>query len=99
MKTPIDEAKAVTPWWMMAIRQYDGLEIHPVRNIESDPATGNIFCEPCEPEEAHLWSVYGHLIEGGVQCFEDFATEAEARAFAMKLLDAYPHLRIFGLWG
>ena len=47
----------------------------------------------CEPHEAEFWSVFGHLIEGGLECFEDFATEAEAQAFAVKLREVWPHLR------
>ena len=99
MMNPIEKAKAMTPWWMMEIRRFDGLEIHPVRDLKADDPGDETWCEPCEPEEAQFWSVYGHLVEGGVECFEDFPTEAEARAFAEKLLEAYPHLRTFGLMG
>lgn len=72
----------------------DGLEIHPVRE-EMDEQGG--YCEQCEPEEAHFWSVYAHLEEGGVDCLEDFPTEAEARRYAERLKAEYPHLGdIFG---
>jgi hypothetical protein len=43
--------------------------------------------------------VYGHLKTGGVDCIEDFATEAEARAFAEQLLTIYPHLKQHGILG
>ncbi len=95
---PIKQAKALTPWWMMEIVSFDGLEIHPVQEL-TDESDGSQYCEQCEPSEAHFWSVYGHLKEGGVLCIEDFATEAEGRAFANTLLDAYPHLRTYGLLG
>jgi hypothetical protein len=95
---PIKQAKALTPWWMMKINSFDGLEIHPVQDL-TDESDGTRYCEQCEPSEAHFWSVYGHLKEGGVLCIEDFATEAEGRAFAMTLLDTYVHLRTYGLLG
>jgi hypothetical protein len=41
---------------------------------------------------SECWSVYGHCVTGGVDCFEDFETEAEAKAFAAMLRRAYPHL-------
>jgi antirestriction protein len=104
MTSPIDEARASVPFWMKEIQTCDGLEIHPVRDqnwndAEQGPRpfvqTGDneTHCEPCQPHEAHFWSVYGHLKEGGILCFEDFASETEAEAFARKLYAAYPHLR------
>lgn len=96
MTNPIELAKAATPYWMMEIQQYNGLEISPVREFKN-AASGESHCERCEAEQAHFWSIYGHLIEGGARCFDDFATEEEAREFAGKLLKAYPHLREFGL--
>ncbi len=97
-QNPIELAKQLTPWWMMDIRRFNGLEIHPVRNLFS-PQRDETCCEPCEPCEAECWSVCGHCIEGGIECFEDFSTESEARGFAEKLLNAYPHLRKHGLVG
>lgn len=91
MTSPIEKAKASVPFWMMEINRYDAVEVHPVR--EYPDTEGGTFCEQCEPEEAHFWSVYGHLKEGGLECFEDFETEEKAEAFAAKLLAAYPHLR------
>jgi hypothetical protein len=49
-------------------------------------------CRDVEPEDAHFWSVYGHHVTGGLECFEDFPTEAEAEAFAARLRRTYPHL-------
>ena len=93
---PIAAAKAATPWWMQEILDYDGLEVWPVYE-ETDATTGDSYCEVCKPEDAHFWSVYGHLKEGGMTCFEDFATKEEAIAFAEKLLPAYPHLQELGI--
>ena len=95
MSNPIEHAKALTPFWMRDIHQFDGLEIHPCRTERVED--GRTFIEPCEPETAEFWSVYGHCRTGGVLCFEDFPTEAEAHAFAKRLLDAWPHLNTYGL--
>ena len=50
------------------------------------------MCEVCERDDAHFWSVYGHLVDGGLECFEDFPTEAEADAFAASLVADFPQL-------
>lgn len=94
---PIEKAKALTPWWMMEIRRFDGLEIHPCHVCDVEDGIEHV--EQCTPDEAEFWSVYGHGIEGGVWCLEDFPGEGEARAFAETLLKAYPHLNQYGLWG
>lgn len=110
MPSPVELAQALTPRWMMEILDCDGLEIHPVRDLfwnddeegtrpfQGDPHR-KTCCEVCQPEKAHFWSVYGHCRTGGVECFDDFPTEAEARRFAEWLLAAYPHLHTFGLMG
>ena len=80
---PVKMAKALTPSWMMEILDYDGLELHPVRDLRWDddtmgerpfniPAHHETWCEPCDIEDAHFFSVYGHCKEGGICCFEDF---------------------------
>jgi len=91
--SPIDAANALTPDWMRNIRDFDGLEIAPCRVVGND-SLGNDIVEPCDdaPEEAAFWTVYGHYRTGGVDAFEDFATEAEAVAFHDRLIAAWPHL-------
>ncbi len=95
MSNPIERAKSLTPLWMRDIQQFDGLEIHPCRTEHAED--GGTFIEQCEPESAEFWSVFGHYKTGGVSCFEDFPTEAQARAFAARLLEAWPHLNAHGL--
>lgn len=89
--SPIDAANALTPAWMRRIREFDALEIHPCTVIGHD-STGAKIVEQCEPEDAHFWTVFGHLRAGGLDDFEDFATEAEALAFHDRLIAVYPHL-------
>jgi hypothetical protein len=97
MKTqtdPITAAFTLTPEWMLAIRDFDGLEISPCCVVIS---LGQECIETCEPDAAHFWTVYGHCREGGVSAFEDFPTPQAARSFAVRLLETYPHLRHHGL--
>jgi hypothetical protein len=91
--SPIDIANALTPRWMRNIRDFDALEIAPCRIVGHDSLCNEIV-EPCDdtPEEGAFWTVYGHLRTGGVDAFEDFATEAEAVAFHDQLIGIYPHL-------
>jgi hypothetical protein len=81
---------AATPPWMLSISEFDAIEVHPCCVVGF--ADGLEIVETCEPEDAHFWSAYGHYRTGGVACLEDFATEAEAKAFADGLRQAYPHL-------
>ena len=90
----IQQAMLSVPFWMQRIQEFDGLEVQPVREEHSGSGS---FCEPCEPHEAHFWSVYGHCKTGGVECFDDFQSPEAARQFAAQLLDTYPHLRKHGL--
>lgn len=85
------------PWWVRELPLCDGLEVHPVCDLYAGEDTDETCCEICEPEEAHFWSVYGHLQAGGINCLADFDTRAEAYAFAKKLLDAWPNLRTYGI--
>jgi hypothetical protein len=93
---PTEPAQDAVPWWFYRILEFDGLEIHPVRE-RTDARDGFRSCEQCTPEKANFWSVYGQLRAGGVLCLEDFKTEADARAFAESLLHAWSHLHEHGI--
>jgi hypothetical protein len=56
---PIEAAFAATPSWMLAIRNFDAIEVHPCCVVGF--ADGHEIVETCEPEDAHFWSVYGRL--------------------------------------
>lgn len=86
------------PHWRAHVHLFDGLEISPCVTV-ADCSYGPII-EVCDdPDEAEFWSVYGHYNPalcdgfGGVDCLEDFPTEAEAIAFAEALCRQHPHLR------
>jgi hypothetical protein len=89
--SPLDLARAVTPEWLLRIREFGALEIHPCAVVGHD-STGADILSPCEPEDAAVWTVYGHYRTGGTDDFADFATEAEAIAFHDRLISIYPHL-------
>ncbi len=89
--SPIEAAFALTPRWMLNIRQFDALEIHSCKVIGKD-SSGKDIVEQCSDEEAQFWTVFGHIKTGGVDDFEDFGTEAEAQAFHDRLVACYPHL-------
>lgn len=68
------------------------------RLLQNTDEENGAYCERVEdPQDAHFWSVYGHLREGGVECLEDFPSEAEARTFADRLLATFPNLRKYGI--
>lgn len=86
------------PNWTSRVHLFDGLEISPCVTIRN--GTGKSWIEVCDdPAAAEFWSVYGHYNPamcngfGGVDCLEDFATEADARSLAEKLCKRYAHLR------
>ena len=89
--SPIDLANTLTPHWMRKIWEFDALEIQPCAIVGHGGMQEEIV-EPCAREDAHFWTVYGHYRTGGVDAFEDFATEAEAQAFHDELISIYPHL-------
>ncbi len=62
--------------------KWDDIEVMPV----FEDSNGN--CEPCEPEQANLYSVYLHQVTGGVQCIADLPTEKEANELAELLKTA-----------
>jgi hypothetical protein len=76
----------------------DTIEVRPCCIV--DCTDGIETVQMCAPTDASFWSVYGRCVTGGLDCSEDFPTEAEAEAFAKKLLRHYnPHLfRMVRYW-
>jgi hypothetical protein len=81
----------VTPQWLLQICEFDALEIHPCVIVARDSLGADILA-PCDPEEAAVWTVYGHYRTGGTDDFADFRTEAEALVFHDRLIALFPHL-------
>jgi hypothetical protein len=87
------------PSWAYSFASFDGLEVAPCRD-EMDPDApeelGPCY-EQCTREQAEIWSVYGHIPEGGVECLEDFEDEAAALAFARTAVLHNPCLQKYGV--
>jgi hypothetical protein len=87
---PIAAAFAATPFWMLTIREFDAIEVHPCCTVGF--ANSTELAEICEPEAAQFWAVYGRYETGGSEPLEEFPTEVEARGFADRVRRIYPHL-------
>ena len=84
-----------TPYWIATIAECDGLEIQPYL-MADDPETGRdrVFFEKCAPEDAQMWLVLGRCQNGEETAYLDhFSKRDEARAFALHLLEKWPHLK------
>ena len=55
---------------------WDDVEVHPVARLEDGS------CEVVDEGEHSFWSVYVHLVEGGVQCVADLFSKKQALTFA-----------------
>lgn len=60
------------------MKPYDNYEISPCTRTEEPDKPGVFYFEVCEPHEADVWTLYGHLPEGGVESIGDFATCEDA---------------------
>ncbi len=80
------------------INQFDGVEIMPCHEETFEDEPEKNYIEPCEPDEAQFWTVYGHFKTGGCNAFQDFITKDLAEKFAQLLLKTYPHLNEHGLY-
>lgn len=60
------------------MKVYDNYEISPCRRYEEPDAPGRFYFEVCEPYEADVWTLYGHITGEGAQAIGDFATRDHA---------------------
>lgn len=80
---------------------YDAVEVAPVRRCDTEPGedwTEDDGYEQCERDDSDIamWSVYLHLVEGGVECVADCPDEGCAIVIAGALQRAIPQLRQHG---
>jgi hypothetical protein len=85
------------PTLRYALSDYDGLEVAPCRNTLPEDCPEGTCYERCTREEAEIWSVYGRIPEGGVECLDDFRTEECATAWADYLATHNPCLQKHGV--
>ena len=64
--------------------RFDAFEVHACMTVGEDEQ-GLTILEQCDDSQASLWSVYGHLVTGGLECLGDFNTRAKAGIFLADL--------------
>ncbi len=65
---------------MTTLIVYDNYEISPCRRFDRKgrPNKNGRYYEVCEPAEADVWTLYGHIDGEGVQAIGDFDTRDQA---------------------
>ena len=58
-----------------SLTPFDAYEIHPCQRFEEPDTPGRFYFEVCEPHEADVWTLYGHIPGQGVEAIGDFSTE------------------------
>ena len=84
------------------MKVFDNYEISPCKRYEEPDSPGKFYFEVCEPHEADVWTLYGHINGEGVQAIGDFATREHAeevffRITGLKFTGSYgadAHLRV-----
>jgi hypothetical protein len=52
--------------------RFDAYEIGPCRRFREDGDRDRFYYEPCKPEEADVWTLYGHIPGEGGEAIGDF---------------------------
>lgn len=60
------------------LKVFDDYEISPCRRSEEPDSPGRFYFEVCEPAEADVWTLYGHIHGEGVKAIADFASANDA---------------------
>ena len=60
------------------MKPFDNFEISPCTRTEESDRPGHFYYEVCEPHEADVWTLYGHIDGEGVEAIGDFATREQA---------------------
>lgn len=53
---------------------FDDYEIHPCRRFQEPDDPQRFYFEVCEPHEADVWTLYGHIPSQGVDAIGDFSS-------------------------
>jgi hypothetical protein len=68
------------------IKVFDNYEISPCRRFEEPDSPGRFYFEVCEPSEADVWTLYGHINGEGVEAIGDFASEEAAEEIYFRMI-------------
>jgi len=58
--------------------RFDDYEIAPCRRLQEDGERVRFYYESCEPHEADVWTLYGHIPGQGAEAIGDFDTSEHA---------------------
>ena len=72
---------------LAADTRFNGFEVHPCLEVSKDKH-GQVNLEQCDEDDPALavWSVYGHLVEGGLECLADFDNKSRAEFFRGQII-------------
>jgi hypothetical protein len=78
---------------LAADARFDGFEVHACLAAGEDE-NGQILLEQSDEDDPAVcvWSVYGHLVAGGLECLADFDQREQAEDFRGQILE------VQGLW-
>ena len=68
------------------LKVFDNYEISPCRRYEEPDSPGRFYFEVCEPSEADVWTLYGHIKGEGVEAIGDFATCHDAEEIYSRII-------------
>jgi hypothetical protein len=54
--------------------RFDDYEIGPCLRLREDGDRDRFYYEPCEPRDADVWTLYGHIPGQGIEAIGDFET-------------------------
>jgi hypothetical protein len=60
------------------MKVYDNYEISPCTRTEEPDKPGHFYFEVCEPHDADVWTLYGHIDGEGVEAIGDFSSRQYA---------------------
>ena len=66
--------------------RFNGFEAHGCTQVGQDEH-GTALLEQCDDTLASIWSVYGHLVTGGLKCLGDFKSKAQADDFFRQIVE------------
>jgi hypothetical protein len=66
--------------------RFDAYEIAPCRRFREDGDRERFYYEPCQPEKADVWTLYGHIPGEGVEAIGDFTTREHAEEVYARII-------------